>query len=86
MGQHYLSVPSLAAMRGHQTRAANRERMTLAAKITLAVCNKIEVELIRPGPIAEERECYEMAQELKDMAVPIAELVAAILKVKEDED
>ncbi len=57
-----------------------RARMELAAKITMMVTKRIEDELIRPGPVPEERECYDMAQELRDMAPKITQLVRDILK------
>lgn len=55
------------------------KRMALADKIVMAVVDHIAAEIIRPGPKPEERECYVMAQELRDYAPHLAELVAAIL-------
>ena len=78
-----------AAKRGWDTRRANAEekakRMVLADKIVMAVVDEIANAIIRPGPKPEERECYVMAQELRDHTAPLKELVAAILKVEAEE-
>ena len=60
-------------------------RMALADKIVMAVVDRIAADIIRPGPKPEERECYVMAQELRDHTAHLKELVAAILKVEADE-
>ena len=91
MGSHYTrpqSAKSYAAEVGWVTRRENQARMTLADKIVMALTDKISAELIRPGPVAEERECYEMARELREMGPDLNKLVAAILTVaaKEDEE
>ncbi len=59
------------------------ERMELAAKIILAVVDKISNDIIRPGPKPEERECYIMAQELRNHSSELQELVSNILEVEE---
>lgn len=74
-----------AAIRGHATRAENKHRMGVADKIVMAVINRIDADIIRPGPVAEDRECYVVAQELRDHAPVLRELVVAILKVEDDE-
>jgi hypothetical protein len=61
------------------------KRMALADKIVMAVVDKIAGDIIRPGPKPEERECYVMAQELRDKSKELALLVSAILKIEEDE-
>ena len=60
-------------------------RMALANKIVMAVIDKIASDIIRPGPKPEERECYVMAQELRDTTTELTKLVSAILKVEEEE-
>jgi hypothetical protein len=50
-------------------------RKKLAAKIVMAVVDKVVAEIVRPGPVPEERECYEMAGELQAL-VPDLEMVA----------
>ena len=57
------------------------ERMALADKITMVIVDEVAGAIIRPGPKPEERECYVMAQELRDHAARIKELVAAVLAV-----
>lgn len=92
MGNHYYAWNSDAARRteaaerGHATRALNKKRMLLADKIVMAVTDRIAADIIRPGPKPEERECYVMAQELRDHTKHLSELVAAILKIEKDED
>ena len=72
---------SLAAEAGHVTRAANKKRMALADKIVMAVVDRVAADIIRPGPKPEERECYVMAQELRDHSEHLRDLVAAILRI-----
>lgn len=74
-----------AAEQGHVTRAANKKRMALADKIVMAVVDRVAADIIRPGPKPEERECYVMAQELRDHTEHLRELVAGILKVEAEE-
>jgi hypothetical protein len=76
---------SFAAEMGWQTRRENAARMTLANKIVQAVVDRISADIIRPGPKPEERECYVMAQELRDHTEHLVELVKAILVVDESE-
>lgn len=61
------------------------ERMELADKIVMAVVDRIAADIIRPGPKPEERECYVMAQELRDHTEHLRDLVVAILKIEDDE-
>lgn len=65
--------------------ADNSKRMSLAKKIVQAVVDRINLEIVRPGPKPEERECYVMAQELRDSSPGLEELVSAILKVEDEE-
>jgi|SRR5579859_3295782 len=59
-----------------------RQRLDLADKIVMVVIDKIVSDLIRPGPKPEERECYEMAQELRDMTTELKCLVAQVLNIE----
>lgn len=61
------------------------KRMALADKITLAIVDQISAAIIRPGPKPEERECYVMAQELRDYSPELRALVADILKIEAEE-
>jgi hypothetical protein len=74
-----------AAERGWVTRRENAKRMALADKIVMAVVDRIAADIIRPGPKPEERECYVMAQELRDHTAHLKELVSAILAVEASE-
>jgi hypothetical protein len=65
--------------------AVVRKRMALADKITMVIIDRVVADIIRPGPVAEERECYDMAKELRDAAPRIAEIVAGVLKVEKEE-
>lgn len=76
---------SEAAERGHVTRALNKKRMALADKIVMAVVDRISADIIRPGPVSEERECYVMAQELRQHTEHLSALVSAILKIEDEE-
>ena len=64
---------------------AERKRFDVAQKIAMMVVNKITNDLIRPGPVAEERECYEMAQELLDIKPALTELIRDILYIDQTE-
>jgi hypothetical protein len=58
-------------------------RMPVANKIATALIDRINAEIIRPGPKPEERECYVVAQELRDLTPQLAQLVVQILKEEE---
>jgi hypothetical protein len=62
-----------------------RKRMALADKITMVIIDRVVADIIRPGPVAEERECYDVAKELRDAAPRISEIVAGVLKVEKEE-
>jgi hypothetical protein len=63
----------------------NEERMKLADKIAMVLVDRINQVVVRPGPDPEERECYDMAKEIRDLSPELAVLVAKVLKVNEDE-
>lgn len=54
-------------------------RMELAAKIVMAAIDKIVNEVVRPGPKPEERECYEMAGEMRALVPDLEALAKAII-------
>jgi hypothetical protein len=58
-------------------------RRELAAKIVMAVVDKIVNEIVRPGPKPEERECYEMAGELRASSAELEELAKQIIDVND---
>lgn len=62
--------------------AKMKARLDLADKIIMVIVDKIVSELIRPGPATEERECYEMAQELRDMVPALKISIVEVLKVE----
>lgn len=59
------------------------ERRRIAAKIVMAVVDKIVAEIIRPGPAPEERECYEMAGELRALIPELETLAKNIIDVND---
>lgn len=59
------------------------ERRKLAAKIVMATVDQIVNQIIRPGPKPEERECYEMAGELRAMIPDLEDLAKQIIDVNE---
>jgi hypothetical protein len=69
-----------------QTIAEREKRMKLADKITMVLVDRINQVVVRPGPDPEERECYDMAQEIRDISPDLAALVEKILKVSETEE
>jgi hypothetical protein len=74
-----------AAARESREQEAAAQRMALADKIVMAVVDQICAAIIRPGPKPEERECYVMAQELREFAPDLREIVAAALKIEAEE-
>lgn len=66
-------------------RAAELEgrRRKFAAKIVMTVVDKIITDIVRPGPAPEERECYEMAGEVRAL---VPDLETLVVKIIENED
>lgn len=62
--------------------AGEARRMELAAKIAMVVIDKVNRDIIRPGPDAEERECYDMSQELRDISPDLQAIIAQVLGVE----
>lgn len=58
-------------------------RKKIAAKIVMAAIDKIVNEIIRPGPKPEERECYEMAGELRALIPDLEILAKQIIDVED---
>ncbi len=85
MGQHFVTDRERIAWQkeaNHRMETAMAKRLNLADKVVMVIVDKIVAELLRPGPVAEERECYEMAQELRDMIPKIKILVAEVLRTE----
>lgn len=83
-----LSAQKLSEIREHNAEVARsvaRTRIAIADKVVMAVIDKLIADIVRPGPTPEERECYEMAQEIRDMVPELTELVEKIIKVAAEE-
>lgn len=66
-----------------RTKLRDDARQELAAKIAIAVVDRIVNEIIRPGPKPEERECYVMAEELRAIKPAIEDLARQIIDVND---
>jgi hypothetical protein len=62
------------------------KRRELAAKIVMATVDRVVNQIIRPGPKPEERECYEMAGELRAIVPELEELAKQIIDVNDGID
>lgn len=62
--------------------SAEKKRREFAAKIVMAVVDKIVADIIRPGPAPEERECYEMAGEVRAIVPDLETLVTKIIEIE----
>ena len=71
-----------AAQKGLETKARNK----LAGKIVSVCIDATVNEIIRPGPKPEERECYEMADELRAIKDQMIDLVSEVLRISDEED
>lgn len=89
MGQSYFATPAeqrewnnaRAAAENKEAILIAAERERLAAKIVMAVVDRIITKVVRPGPVPEERECYDMAGELRAETGALEALVKAIIDV-----
>ena len=87
MGSSYFASASerAADRRAYQQRINQEaarvedERRKAAAKIVMTVIDKVVTEIVRPGPVPEERECYEMAGELRALVPDLEALVKRII-------
>jgi hypothetical protein len=66
----------------HQTRV----RRKLADRIVNVCIDATVNQIIRPGPKPEERECYEMANELRATKDQMIDMVAEVLRISAKED
>jgi hypothetical protein len=76
----------MAAQKGQETKARNRDRKKLADRIVNVCIDQTVNMIIRPGPKPEERECYEMANELRAIKEQMVETVAEVLRISDEED
>lgn len=75
-----------AARQGQETKARNAARKKLADRIVNVCIDATVNQIIRPGPKPEERECYEMANELRAMKEQMIQTVAEVLRISAKED
>lgn len=59
----------------------DRPYVEVAERIAMVVIDRINRVIVRPGPVAEERECYQMAQEIRDHEERITKEIFEVLKV-----
>lgn len=78
----YLTPSERAEAAAHERARAREEaaraqgaRRQLAEKIVMIAIDQVVAHIIRPGPVAEERECYDMAKELRDFGPELVETV-----------
>lgn len=90
MGYFTASASEQAEYRRQQQQRNDQEaarvedkRRKLAAKIVMIVVDKIIADIVRPGPVAEERECYEMAGEVRALIPELENLAKRIIDVNE---
>jgi hypothetical protein len=72
--------------RDQEANRIERVRQEVAAKIVMALVDKIILEIVRPGPTPEERECYEMAGELRTLVPDLEKLAKQIIDVNDGVD
>ncbi len=91
MGQSYFAsnadrkayAREVKAEADQQAAKISTRRRELAAKIVMAVVDRIVNEVIRPGPVPEERECYEVAGEVRALGPVLEELAKQIIDVND---
>lgn len=76
----------VAAENRRQTNARKAARKKLADRIVNVCIDTTVNQIIRPGPKPEERECYEMANELRATKEQMVDLVAEVLRISDEED
>lgn len=79
----HLSHRQKKEIQARTTKLRDDARQELAAKITMAVVDRVVNEIIRPGPKPEERECYVMAEELRAIAPELEALTRQIIDVND---
>lgn len=88
MGYVYRSPQEIEAIKRRQQEREDEEdarRKRFAKKIVTVLVDRINNEVVRPGPKPEERECYDVANELRDMTPELVELVSAVIAVADKE-
>lgn len=94
MGTSYFASAAARAASNEVIEQNNRQeearrsdaRRKVAAKIVMAVVDKIVADIVRPGPAPEERECYEMAGEVRAIVPDLEEIAKRILDVNDGVD
>ncbi len=76
----------VAAHNEQVAKERNDKRHAIAAKIVLRLTDAVSSSVIRPGPVPEERECYDMAQELRAMAPELEQYVVQIFDAENGVD
>lgn len=76
----------MGALQGQRTKLQNQARRRLADRIVNVCIDTTVNQIIRPGPKPEERECYEMANELRELKTQMIDLVTEVLRISEEED
>lgn len=75
-----------ATQKGLATKERNRDRKKLADRIVNVCIDATVNQIIRPGPKPEERECYEMANELRAIKAQMVATVEEVLRISDEED
>ena len=58
--------------------ARRQSRVNVAERIAMVLVDKVNHDIIRPGPTPEERECYAMSQELRDITPELVQLITGV--------
>ena len=58
------------------------EREEIAKKLVTVLTDSIVNDIVRPGPVPEERECYDMAHEVREHRPTLVELALAVLNAE----
>jgi hypothetical protein len=61
----------------------SEERRKIASKIVMVIVDKIVNSIVRPGPVPEERECYEMAGELRGIIPELEKLTEQVIDAED---
>jgi hypothetical protein len=84
----YYSKERLEEIERQRVERLNKEdarRKRFAQKIVTVVVDKVVNEIIRPGPKPEERECYDVAHEIRELSPELVNLVTDVIKVTDTE-
>jgi len=66
-----------------ETQRVADERSKIASKIAMVVVDKIVTDIVRPGPVPEERECYEVASELRAIVPELKKLIKQVIDAED---